>query len=203
MIPIQLKYYIAYKPYGMLSQFTKEGNNTTLAELFSFPKDVYPVGRLDADSEGLLLITNDKKLNHYLLHPTYKHARTYLAQVDGAITDTAIAQLKKGVTITVEGKTYQTLPAVAEIVEAPVTIPDRVPPIRVRKSIPTSWLRLSLTEGKNHQVRKMTAKVGFPTLRLIRIQIEDLDLMGMKPSEVKELKQAEIFKALKIKPASF
>src|ERR1035437_4640614 len=102
-----LKYFIAYKPYGMLSQFTKEGNNTTLGDLFQFPKDVYPVGRLDTDSEGLLLITNDKKLNHYLLHPTYKHTRTYLAQVDGAITGEAINQLKKGVAITVEGKMYK------------------------------------------------------------------------------------------------
>lgn len=203
MIPIQLKYYIAYKPYGMLSQFTKEGNNTTLAELFTFPKDVYPVGRLDADSEGLLLITNDKKLNHYLLHPTYKHSRTYLAQVDGAATDEAIKQLCKGVSITVEGKTYKTLPAEAELVEAPSNIADRVPPIRVRKAIPTSWIKLSITEGKNHQVRKMTAKVGFPTLRLIRIQIENLSLNGMKPSEVKELKQDDIFKALKIKPTNF
>jgi len=200
MLPSSLKYFIAFKPYGMLSQFTKEGNNATLAELFSFPKDVYPVGRLDADSEGLLLITNDKKLNHYLLHPTFKHTRTYLAQVDGAITDVAIALLCKGVTITVEGKTYQTLPAEAKIVEAPANIPDRVPPIRVRKSIPTSWVRISITEGKNHQVRKMTAKVGFPTLRLVRVQIEELGLMGMKSSEVKELKQEDIFKALKIKP---
>lgn len=203
MIQSPLKYFIAYKPYGMLSQFTKEGNNTTLAELFSFPKDVYPVGRLDADSEGLLLITNDKKLNHYLLHPTFKHTRTYLAQVDGAVTDTAIAQLNKGVTITVEGKTYQTLPAQTEAVEPPAGISDRVPPIRVRKSIPTSWIRLSITEGKNHQVRKMTAKVGFPTLRLIRVQIEELGLAGMKPSEVRELKQEEIFKLLKIKPSNF
>ena len=202
MIQAPLKYYIIYKPYGMLSQFTKEGNNTTLGELFQFPKDVYPVGRLDAESEGLLLITNDKKLNHYLLHPTYKHVRTYLAQVDGAATPEAIAQLRKGVIITVEGKTYQTLPAEAEVVE-PQNILDRVPPIRVRKTIPTSWIKLNITEGKNHQVRKMTAKVGFPTLRLIRTHIENLSLDAMKPSEVKELKQEEIFKALKIKQTNF
>ncbi len=182
----------------MLSQFTKEGNNTTLAELFAFPKDVYPVGRLDSDSEGLLIITNDKKLNHYLLHPTYKHTRTYLTQVDGAITQEAADQLAKGVSITVEGKAHQTLPAFVELVEAPIEIPDRIPPIRVRKNIPTSWIRLGLVEGKNHQVRKMTAKVGFPTLRLIRIQIEGLSLLGMKPSEVKEMKQSDIFKVLKI-----
>lgn len=203
MIQSPLKYFIAYKPYGMLSQFTKEGNNTTLADLFAFPKDVYPVGRLDAESEGLLIITNDKKLNHYLLHPTFRHSRTYLAQVDGSVTDAAVAQLKKGVTITVEGRTYETLPAEAEAIDPPEGIPDRVPPVRFRKTIPTSWIRLSLTEGKNHQVRKMTAKTGFPTLRLIRVQIENLGLMGMKPSEVKELKQEEIFKALKIKPTNF
>jgi 23S rRNA pseudouridine2457 synthase len=193
-----LSYYVVYKPYGMLSQFTKEGNNTTLAELFTFPKDVYPVGRLDSDSEGLLILTNDKKLNHYLLHPTYKHTRSYLAQVDGAITGEALAQLRKGVSITVEGKNYKTLPAEAESIAPPDYIIDRVPPIRVRKTIPTSWVKLDIVEGKNHQVRKMTAQVGFPTLRLLRIQIENLSLEGMKPSEVKEMKQQEIFKALKI-----
>ncbi len=193
-----LKYYVIYKPYGMLSQFTKEGNNTTLAELFTFPKDVYPIGRLDSDSEGLLILTNDKKLNHYLLHPTYKHTRTYLAQVDGAITAEAVNQLKKGVSITVEGKMYKTLPAEAEAIAAPDYIPDRIPPIRVRKTIPTSWVKLGIVEGKNHQVRKMTAQTGFPTLRLIRVQIEGLSLVGMKPSEVKEMKQQDIFKALKI-----
>jgi 23S rRNA pseudouridine2457 synthase len=184
----------------MLSQFTREGNNTTLGELFNFPKDVYPVGRLDSDSEGLLIITNDKKLNHYLLHPTYQHTRTYLAQVDGFVTKEAINQLAKGISITVEGKIHQTLPAKVEAMDPPLEIPERVPAIRVRKSIPTSWIKLGIVEGKNHQVRKMTAKVGFPTLRLIRIQIEELNLLGMKPSEVKEMEQSEIFKALRIVP---
>lgn len=201
--PPHIKYYVIYKPFGMLSQFTKEGNRTTLAELFTFPKDVYPIGRLDAESEGLLIISNDKKLNHYLLHPTFKHERIYLAQVDGAVTDAAINQLSKGVSITVEGKICVTLPAKVQKIDSPSGIAERNPPIRVRKSIPTSWIQLSLTEGKNHQVRKMTAKVGFPTLRLIRSQIEELNIDGMKPSDVKELKQEEIFKLLKIKPTNF
>ena len=198
--PVRLTYFLIYKPYGMLSQFTKEGENKTLAELYSFPKDVYPVGRLDTDSEGLLLLTNDKKLNHYLLHPTYKHTRSYLAQVDGDITEEAVKQLKAGVSITVDGKTYKTLPAGAWKVGAPENIQERVPPIRVRKAIPTSWVKLDLVEGKNHQVRKMTAKVGFPTLRLIRIAIEALDLTGLKPGDVRELTKETIFKGLKIAP---
>ena len=138
---------------------------------------MYPVGRLDADSEGLLILTNDKQLNHRLLNPEFRHSRTYLAQVDGAVTGEALDKLRRGVTITVNGRPYKTRPAKAETPEQEPVLPERVPPIRYRKSIPTSWIKLTLSEGKNRQVRKMTAAAGFPTLRLVRVAIEGI-LLG-------------------------
>ncbi len=180
----------------MLSQFSPDGDKPTLADLGNFPKDVYPVGRLDADSEGLLILTNDTELNHRLLNPKFKHQRTYLAQVDGLITPEAIDKLCKGVTITVDGKPHHTLPAKAKVWKEQPCLPERVPPIRVRKNIPTSWIELTLHEGKNRQVRKMTAAVGFPTLRLVRIAIEDIKLGQMKPGEVLELEKDMIFNLL-------
>lgn len=177
----------------MLSQFSTQGSKATLGELASFEKDVYPVGRLDADSEGLLILTNDTQLNHRLLNPKFGHSRTYLVQVDGSVTHEALDKLCKGVIITVAGKPYQTIPAKAvEIKEVP-PLPDRVPPIRYRKSIPTSWVELTLNEGKNRQVRKMTAAAGFPTLRLVRTAIEDIKLYNMKPGEVRELTKKEVY----------
>lgn len=190
------RYFIIYKPYGMLSQFSKEGNYATLADLFDFPKDVYPLGRLDADSEGLLIITNDKNLNYKLLHPKFKHNRTYLAQVEGAIDNEAIEKLQKGVEININGQPHKTLPAKAKIINAPKEIEERNPPIRFRKNIPTSWIELSLAEGKNRQVRKMTAVVGYPTLRLIRIKIENLQLFPLKSGEVKEISKKQIYRLL-------
>jgi 23S rRNA pseudouridine2457 synthase len=190
------RYFIIHKPYAMLSQFSKEGDHATLADLFDFPKDVYPVGRLDSDSEGLLIITNDKNLNYKLLHPKFKHYRTYLAQVDGAVTNDAIEKLQKGISITINGKAHKTLPAKAKIIDTPKEIEERNPPVRFRKNIPTSWIELSLTEGKNRQVRKMTAAVGFPTLRLIRIKIENLTLFPLKSGEIKELQKEEIYRLL-------
>lgn len=192
-------YFIIYKPFGMLSQFSPEGNKTVLGDLYPFPKDVYPVGRLDADSEGLLLLTNDKKLNHRLLNPDFKHFRNYWVQVDGAVTEEARRQLEEGVRIKVNKKEYHTLPAKVRILEPPADIPERTPPIRYRKDIPTSWLALSLQEGKNRQVRRMTAAVGFPTLRLIRVQIENLSLQGMQPGDVKELNEDEVYALLNIR----
>lgn len=193
-----LSYFIIYKPFGMLSQFSAEGNKPGLGELHAFPKDVYPVGRLDADSEGLLILTNDKPLNHQLLNPDFKHWRTYWVQVDGEITEEARQQLEKGVSIKVNKKSYQTLAARARLMEAPENFPERNPPVRYRKEIPTSWLSLSLQEGKNRQVRRMTAAVGFPTLRLIRVQIEDLSLQGMQPGEVRELPKETLYRMLKL-----
>ncbi len=184
---IQLKYYIIYKPFGMMSQFSREGDKSTLADLdFEFPKDVYPIGRLDHDSEGLLLLSNDKKLNHKLLDPEYKHWRTYWVQVEGDITEEAVKALKTGVDINLKGKIHHTLPARVKKIEE-LDIPERVPPIRERKSIPTSWIEISLCEGKNRQVRRMTAKVDFPTLRLVRVKIEGLAIQEMQPGDVTEV----------------
>lgn len=194
------RYFAVNKPFGMLCQFSKEGDHHVLSQLdFVFPKDVYPVGRLDGDSEGLLLLTNDPSVNKKLLNPLYKHKRTYLVQVEGAITEEACSLLSQGVQISIEGKKYNTIPCTAEVTVAPENLPERNPPIRFRKSIPTSWLLLELTEGKNRQVRKMTAAVGFPTLRLIRQAIEGLPLDGLLPGEVREFQRADFFEKLKIR----
>lgn len=176
------RYIAFYKPYGVLSQFTPEGGHDGL-NAFGLPPDVYAAGRLDHDSEGLLLLTNDGRLIKKLLDPASGHPRTYLAQVDGAITRQAVERLCKGVVI----KGYKTKPCQAEIVEEPAGLPERVPPIRFRKNIPTSWIRLTLTEGKNRQVRHMTAAVGFPTLRLIRISIGNLTLDGLSSGKWKDV----------------
>lgn len=172
----------------MLSQFTKEGDHQTLADLdFNFPKDIYPVGRLDADSEGLLLLTNDNFLKTRLLDPKRGHKRTYLVQVEGQISAEDCKKLSSGVEISVNGKKYRTLPANVKSIEAPL-LPERNPPIRFRAKIPTSWIEISLHEGKNRQVRKMTASVGFPTLRLVRCRIGNhLDFEGLNPGDVKEI----------------
>ena len=178
----------------MLTQFSGEG--PTLATLGEFPKEVYPVGRLDKDSEGLLLLTDDKSLNHQLLNPRFAHQRTYYVQVEGIPTPEALAQLQVGVTIQVDGKAYRTKPAVAKLLEDAPTLPDRDPPIRFRAAIPDRWLALTLIEGKNRQVRKMTAAVGFPTLRLVRFSMEKITLDGMGVGEVRELSQEVVYRAL-------
>ncbi|WP_017731884.1 pseudouridine synthase [Nafulsella turpanensis] len=194
------RYFIIYKPFGILSQFSAEGGKEGLGSLFEFPKEVYPVGRLDADSEGLLILTNDKSLNSRLLHPQQKHWRTYFVQVDGAITSEALKKLEQGVTIKINKKEYHTRPSVASLLSSEPMLPERNPPIRFRKEIPTSWLSLSLQEGKNRQVRRMTAAVGFPTLRLVRVRIEALSIDGMLSGEVKELNREELFMQLKMQP---
>lgn len=192
------RYIIIYKPFEMLSQFSKEGNHKTLANInYSFPKNVYPVGRLDADSEGLLLLTNDKQINNILLDPKFGHTRTYWAQVEGQFTEEAKHKLETGVPITVDGKEYTTLPAKVSLISEP-NLPERNPPIRFRKNVPTTWIELTLKEGKNRQVRKMTAAVGFPTLRLVRSSIEKITLGNMKPGEVREIKNGEILSLLNI-----
>jgi len=178
----------------VLTQFSGEG--PTLATLGEFPKEVYPVGRLDKDSEGLLLLTDDKSLNHQLLNPRFAHQRTYYVQVEGIPTPEALAQLQAGVTIQVDGKAYRTKPAVAKLLEDAPILPDRDPPIRYRASIPDRWLALTLIEGKNRQVRKMTAAVGFPTLRLVRYSMEKITLDGMGVGEVRELSQEVVYRAL-------
>ena len=188
------QYFITYKPFGVLTQFSGEG--PTLATLGEFPKEVYPVGRLDKDSEGLLLLTDDKSLNHQLLNPRFAHQRTYYVQVEGIPTPEALAQLHAGVTIQVDGKPYRTKPAVAKLLDPAPTLPERNPPIRYRASIPDRWLALTLIEGKNRQVRKMTAAVGFPTLRLVRFSMEKITLDGMEAGEVRELSQELVYRSL-------
>ncbi len=177
-----LRYFIFYKPFQVLSQFSPERDKKTLKDYFSgFPNDIYPVGRLDYDSEGLLLLTNDKQLTHQLLDPKFKHQRTYWVQVEGIPTEEALEQLRQGVVISIDGKQYKTLPAQVQLfIDAP-EVPDRYPPIRFRKNIPTSWIALTLIEGKNRQVRRMTASVGYPTLRLIRHRIGGVTTGGLVP----------------------
>jgi 23S rRNA pseudouridine2457 synthase len=191
-----MEYYLIYKPYQVLSQFTSSDGKLCLKDILNVPKDVYPVGRLDYDSEGLLLLTNDTSINHQLLHPKFAHARTYWVQVDGLITNDAIETLSKGVTISVDGKTYATKKAVLKILPDDLVIPERNPPIRVRKSIPTSWVSIQLTEGKNRQVRKMFASVGFPVVRLIRFQIGQFSIAQMQPADCLSLSFEEVQNAL-------
>lgn len=161
-----------HKPYGVLCQFTrKEPGQRTLAD-FGFPPGVYPVGRLDQDSEGLLLLCDEPGFNNRLLDPSTAHPRTYLAQVDGVPTAVALDRLRQG-GIDLQG--HRTLPCKVSVSDPQPELPPRVPPVRFRKSIPTTWIELTLTEGKNRQVRRMTAAVGFPTLRLVRVAIGQLD----------------------------
>ena len=180
----------------MLCQFSKEENKKTLANFFDVEKDVYPVGRLDYDSEGLLILTNDKQLNHKLLNPLFKHKREYWVQVDGAITDDALQKIQQGIIINVDGKEYKTQPCTAKLFEQEPNVYARFPPIRIRQNIPTSWISLILTEGKNRQVRKMTAAIGFPTLRLIRNSIENIDLNPMQPGSIVQLSKQKIYEKL-------
>lgn len=196
-------YFVIYKPYLVLSQFTKESDkHQTLKDVIDVPPDVYAVGRLDYDSEGLLILTNDKQLNYRLLDPSFKHEREYWVQVEGAITEEAIHQLEKGIAITVDGKPYHTKPCKVKLFEDPPPVTERQPPIRFRKNIPTSWISLILTEGKNRQVKKMTAKVGFPTLRLIRYRIESVNIGHMQPGDMIELTKQEAYQRLSIRPGS-
>ncbi len=196
-----VQYFVVNKPYNMLCQFTKEKiDDVTLADLgYDFPPDVYPIGRLDKDSEGMLLISNDKALNINLLDPENKHKRTYWVQVEGVPVPEALKQLRKGVEISIDGKAYQTLPA--EVLPLPIApdVPERNPPVRFRANIPTSWVVISLVEGKNRQVRRMFAKIGYPVLRLIRMSIEFLEIENLRSDKVIEMDKAEVYKLLRIK----
>ena len=187
-----MQYYLLYKPFQVLSQFTSPDGKMCLKDIIEIEKDVYPVGRLDYDSEGLLLLTNDTSINHQLLHPSFEHKRTYWVQVDGAITEDALEILRKGVVINIEGKQYKTNKAVLKLLPDDIIIPERNPPIRFRKSIPTSWVSIELTEGKNRQVRKMFASVGFPVLRLIRAQLGKYTIDKMQPADLLSLTEQEV-----------
>lgn len=175
-------YIAVYKPFGMLSQFTPESGHPTLADL-GLPPGVYPAGRLDRDSEGLLLLTDDGPFIKRLLDPHYAHPRSYLAQVEGTPTPEAVETLRTGVDLRIDGKSFRTRPCGAVVLSEEPDLPPRDPPIRVRAAIPTAWLCLTLTEGKNRQVRRMTAAVGLPTLRLVRVAMGGLRLeaLGLAP----------------------
>jgi 23S rRNA pseudouridine2457 synthase len=176
-----------HKPFGVLSQFTGDGSpNRALAE-FQFPKNVYPIGRLDADSEGLLLLSDEPEWNEKLLHPCHAHEREYWAQVEKNPTPESLQKLEKGILI----QDRKTLPCHAWILEPQPEISPRVPPIRFRKSVPDCWIGLELVEGKNRQVRRMTAAIGHPTLRLMRVRIGGLKLGDLAVGKWKILSPEE------------
>jgi 23S rRNA pseudouridine2457 synthase len=170
------------KPFGVISKFSPEPGKRTLAD-FVAVRGVYPAGRLDTDSEGLLLLTDDGALQAHIAHPRHKLAKTYWAQVEGIPTEAALAALRVGVDL---GE-FVTKPAGAMRIDEPPELWPRDPPIRYRAKIPTAWLELTLQEGKNRQVRRMTARVGFPTLRLVRARIGNVDLGGLAPGEWREI----------------
>jgi len=179
------QYYIVYKPFQVLSQFSSQEGKKVLKDFFPVAADIYPVGRLDFDSEGLLLLTNDRQVNHRLLDPAFAHEREYWVQVEGTVDPGALHQLETGVTITVDGRSYRTRPSTAETFEPPSGLPQRHPPIRYRAQIPTTWIKLILTEGKNRQVRKMTA-------RLIRYRIGKITLGQLQPGEMRPISGQDI-----------
>ncbi len=183
-VPILIRF---YKPYRVLPHFSDAQGRLTLADFIQVP-GVYVAGRLDFDSEGLLLLTNDGRLNRHLTDPAFHHPKTYLVQVERIPDVSALQALREGVTI----GGYRTRPAQAECVPPPPDIPERNPPIRFRKNVPTAWLRLTLTEGKNRQIRHMTAAVGHPTLRLIRVGIGSVTLDGLRPGVWAPLSEEEI-----------
>ncbi len=172
-----------HKPYGVLSQFTPDGSRHRPLAEFRFPAGVYPIGRLDAESEGLLLLSDEAALNQRLLHPTRGHVRTYWAQVERIPSAEGLQRLARGVVI--GGR--KTLPCGAWLLDPQPAMPPRDPPIRFRKNVPECWIALELVEGKNHQVRKMTAAVGHPTLRLMRVKIGAFELRDLAPGHWREL----------------
>jgi len=169
--------YLLNKPFNVLSTFTDPEGRATLAALISVP-DIYAAGRLDYDSEGLLLLTSDGELQHRLANPKFKLEKSYWVQLEGEISEEALQQLRRGV----ELKDGKTRPAYAERLQSP-DLWQRTPPIRERKNQPTSWIELRITEGKNRQVRRMTAAVGFPTLRLVRVAIGPWRVDGLQPGQ--------------------
>ncbi|MEO0453374.1 MAG: pseudouridine synthase [Verrucomicrobiota bacterium] len=176
-----------YKPYRVLSQFSEDGSENRTLRDFQLPDTVHPIGRLDADTEGLLLLTDEPGWEDRLLHPAKRHPKVYWAQVEGKVEDSDLKQLRQGL------KTKRTayLPAKATVIQEPGQLPDRNPPIRFRKSVPATWLEIMIKEGKNRQVRKMTASIGYPTLRLIRASIGHYSLGSLQPGKWVELSDSD------------
>lgn len=189
----RFRYIAFHKPYGVLSQFTPEADGQRTLADFDLPAGVYPVGRLDRDSEGLLLLSDDGRFIQRLLDPRRGHPRTYLAQVENIPDREALAALRRGVTITINRKPYRTRPCTVELLSEEPSLPPRDPPIRYRKAIPTAWLRLVLTEGKNRQVRRMTAAVGHPTLRLVRVAVGRLHLGDLPQGQWRPVTAGDVF----------
>lgn len=182
-----MKYIIINKPFEVLTQFTDEAGRATLKDYVPVP-DIYPVGRLDYDSEGLVLLTDDKQLQHRLSDPKFKIEKTYLVQVDDVPSDEALTRLRLGVQV----KGTKTAPAKVKLLEQAPQIWERSKPIRFRKEIPTSWMEVKISQGMNRQVRRMTAAVGYPTLRLIRPSIGPINLGELQPGEYRELSTEEV-----------
>lgn len=180
------RYVKLFKPYDVLTQFTDASGRATLKDFVPLP-GVYPVGRLDRDSEGLLLLTDDGALAHRLTDPRFEHPKTYLAQVEHVPDEAALEALRRGVVL----KDGLTRPAEAELLAEAPALPDRPVPIRFRKNVPTAWIRLVLREGRNRQVRRMTAAVGHPTLRLVRVAVGPIELGDLVPGEWRELSAEE------------
>lgn len=195
------KYYIINKPYKVLSQFTNEEGKTCLKDIFTVPKDVYSIGRLDFDSEGLLILTNDNYLKTQLANPKHNAQKIYYVQVENTPTKEDLKKLENGIIINVNGKEYKTQKCKINFLSESKysKIEERNPPIRFRKSIPTTWLEVHLNEGKNRQIRKMTATIGCPTLRIIRFAIGDINLnLIEEESNIKELNRNEIYQIIGI-----
>jgi 23S rRNA pseudouridine2457 synthase len=185
--PASLRYVAFFKPYDVLTQFTDDAGRPTLKHYIPI-EGVYAVGRLDRDSEGLLLLTNDGALSHRLTDPRFEHPKTYLVQVERTPGEEALQALRDGVDLN-DGRTR---PAEFELLDDEPDLPDRPVPIRFRKNIPTAWLRLVIREGRNRQVRRMTAAVGHPTLRLVRIGIGPIGLGDLQPGQWRDLSESEL-----------
>lgn len=190
------RYLAFYKPFDVVSQFSdREATGRRTLKHFINVDGVYPVGRLDRDSEGLMLLTDDGDLQHRLTDPKFEHPRTYWVQVEDQPNEANLERLRTGMVI----QGYRTRTASARVLLSEPDLPPRDPPVRYRKSIPTSWLELTLTEGRNRQVRRMTAAIGFPTLRLVRVGIGTLTVAGLRPGESRPLASAEV-RALRLRP---
>jgi 23S rRNA pseudouridine2457 synthase len=195
---VSYRYILFHKPYNVLCQFSdREAKNRgtqrgTLKDYIEIP-EIYAVGRLDLDSEGLLLLTNHGAIQHRLSSPKYAHPRTYWVQVERIPDEQTLDELRNGIQI----QDYRTRPATVQLLPTEPELPPRDPPVRFRKTVPTAWLEMTLTEGKNRQVRRMTAAVGFPTLRLVRSRIGNLSLDGLQPGQWRDLTGEEVKSLLK------